>query len=165
VPCRYDLHAFIIFIISSITYWNFLKPCYGGSFVVPCCPYYILKLLTCYYRLATVASGAASGKLLQYEVGGPKVCVQTAYGVEVEVGGWLFGSSVFIRLLVWYHVVLLLSCKIWLDCCTLQWKQCADKLRYRLLCENIFCIENVFKKWTGPYIFTILVYPCFLPFL
>ncbi|CAL5184628.1 unnamed protein product [Lathyrus oleraceus] len=36
-------------------------------------------------RLATVASGAASGKLLQYEVGGPKVCVQTAYGVEVEV--------------------------------------------------------------------------------
>lgn len=39
-----------------------------------------------YCRLATVASGAASGKLLQYEVGGPKVSVQTAYGVEVEVG-------------------------------------------------------------------------------
>lgn len=39
-----------------------------------------------YYRIATVASGAASGKLLQYEVGGPKVSVQTAYGVEVEVG-------------------------------------------------------------------------------
>lgn len=38
-----------------------------------------------YCRLATVASGAASGKLLQYEVGGPKVSVQTAYGVEVEV--------------------------------------------------------------------------------
>lgn len=36
-------------------------------------------------RLATVASGAASGKLLQYEVGGPRVCVQTAFGVEVEV--------------------------------------------------------------------------------
>ncbi|XP_062091073.1 lycopene epsilon cyclase, chloroplastic [Humulus lupulus] len=36
-------------------------------------------------RLATVASGAASGKLLEYEVGGPKVSVQTAYGVEVEV--------------------------------------------------------------------------------
>ncbi|XP_059633148.1 lycopene epsilon cyclase, chloroplastic isoform X2 [Cornus florida] len=35
-------------------------------------------------RLATVASGAASGKLLQYEVGGPRVSVQTAYGVEVE---------------------------------------------------------------------------------
>lgn len=38
------------------------------------------------YRLATVASGAASGKLLEYEVGGPRVSVQTAYGVEVEVG-------------------------------------------------------------------------------
>nr|D9IL24.1 RecName: Full=Lycopene epsilon cyclase, chloroplastic; Short=OgLCY-E; Flags: Precursor [Oncidium hybrid cultivar]ADJ67815.1 lycopene zeta-cyclase [Oncidium hybrid cultivar] len=37
-------------------------------------------------RLATVASGAASGKLLQYEVGGPRVSVQTAYGVEAEVG-------------------------------------------------------------------------------
>lgn len=36
-------------------------------------------------RLATVASGAASGKLLEYEVGGPRVSVQTAYGVEVEV--------------------------------------------------------------------------------
>ncbi|WRX35286.1 hypothetical protein QQP08_027773 [Theobroma cacao] len=36
-------------------------------------------------RLVTVASGAASGKLLQYEVGGPRVSVQTAYGVEVEV--------------------------------------------------------------------------------
>ncbi|KAF8388789.1 hypothetical protein HHK36_025469 [Tetracentron sinense] len=36
-------------------------------------------------RLATVASGVASGKLLQYEVGGPRVSVQTAYGVEVEV--------------------------------------------------------------------------------
>ena len=28
----------------------------------------------------------------QYEVGGPKVSVQTAYGVEVEVGGWLYVS-------------------------------------------------------------------------
>ena len=37
------------------------------------------------FRLVTVASGAASGKLLEYEVGGPRVCVQTAYGVEVEV--------------------------------------------------------------------------------
>lgn len=43
-------------------------------------------LPTYYFRLATVASGAASGKLLQYEVGGPRVSVQTAYGVEVEVG-------------------------------------------------------------------------------
>ncbi|XAR53454.1 Lycopene epsilon-cyclase [Bertholletia excelsa] len=44
----------------------------GQDVVIPC-------------RLATVASGAASGKLLQYEVGGPRVSVQTAYGVEVEV--------------------------------------------------------------------------------
>ncbi|ONK76563.1 uncharacterized protein A4U43_C03F29620 [Asparagus officinalis] len=43
-----------------------------GEIMVPC-------------RLATVASGAASGKLLEYEVGGPRVSVQTAYGVEVEV--------------------------------------------------------------------------------
>lgn len=49
--------------------------------IIPC-----FKILTWCYRLATVASGAASGKLLQYEVGGPKVSVQTAYGVEVEVG-------------------------------------------------------------------------------
>lgn len=42
------------------------------------------------YRLVTVASGAASGKLLEYEVGGPRVSVQTAYGVEVEVRGWNF---------------------------------------------------------------------------
>lgn len=41
--------------------------------------------LTYIYRLATVASGAASGKLLDYEVGGPRVSVQTAYGIEVEV--------------------------------------------------------------------------------
>ncbi|KVI01144.1 Lycopene cyclase, beta/epsilon [Cynara cardunculus var. scolymus] len=37
-----------------------------GNVTIPC-------------RLATVASGAASGKLLQYELGGPRVCVQTAY--------------------------------------------------------------------------------------
>ncbi|KAL3625319.1 Lycopene epsilon cyclase, chloroplastic [Castilleja foliolosa] len=43
-----------------------------GNIVIPC-------------RLATVASGAASGKLLEYEVGGPRVSVQTAYGVEVKV--------------------------------------------------------------------------------
>lgn len=41
--------------------------------------------LTVPCRLAIVASGAASGKLLEYEVGGPRVSVQTAYGVEVEV--------------------------------------------------------------------------------
>ncbi|MQL90548.1 hypothetical protein Taro_023141 [Colocasia esculenta] len=43
-----------------------------GNIMIPC-------------RLATVASGAASGKLLQYEVGGPRVSVQTAYGLEAEV--------------------------------------------------------------------------------
>nr|WPR11960.1 lycopene epsilon cyclase [Crocus sativus] len=41
------------------------------------------RMIPC--RLAIVASGAASGKLLQYEAGGPRVSVQTAYGVEVEV--------------------------------------------------------------------------------
>ncbi|XVF29212.1 hypothetical protein REPUB_Repub15cG0101200 [Reevesia pubescens] len=35
-------------------------------------------------RLVSVASGATSGKLLQYEVRGPRVYVQTAYGIEVE---------------------------------------------------------------------------------
>ncbi|KAL7593496.1 lycopene epsilon cyclase, chloroplastic [Lactuca sativa] len=43
-----------------------------GNITIPC-------------RLATVASGAASGKFLEYELGGPRVCVQTAYGIEVEV--------------------------------------------------------------------------------
>ncbi|CAK9144148.1 unnamed protein product [Ilex paraguariensis] len=37
-------------------------------------------------RLATVASGAASGKLLQYDRGGPMVLAQTSYGVEAEEG-------------------------------------------------------------------------------
>ncbi|KAF6168174.1 hypothetical protein GIB67_011559, partial [Kingdonia uniflora] len=36
-------------------------------------------------RLATVASGAALVKLLEYEVGGAQISVQTVYGVEVEV--------------------------------------------------------------------------------
>lgn len=44
-----------------------------------------MKLLTYDNRFVTVASGAASGKFLQYELGGPRVSVQTAYGVEVEV--------------------------------------------------------------------------------
>ncbi|KAF7154681.1 hypothetical protein RHSIM_Rhsim01G0085400 [Rhododendron simsii] len=35
-------------------------------------------------RFATVASGASSGKLLEYAVGGPRLSVQTAYGMEVE---------------------------------------------------------------------------------
>lgn len=36
-------------------------------------------------RLVTVASGAAAGRFLRYEPGGPGVGVQTAYGLEVEV--------------------------------------------------------------------------------
>lgn len=40
-------------------------------------------LLSC--RLLTAASGAASGRFLNYETGGPEICVQTAYGIEVEV--------------------------------------------------------------------------------
>ena len=57
---------------------------YFRSLILTICSFF--KYLNLYCRLATVASGAASGKLLQYEVGGPKVSVQTAYGVEVEVG-------------------------------------------------------------------------------
>lgn len=47
-------------------------------------------------RLATVASGAASGKLLQYELGGPRVSVQTAYGVEVEVESSPYDPSLMV---------------------------------------------------------------------
>lgn len=54
-----------------------------------------------YCRIATVASGAASGKLLQYEVGGPRLSVQTAYGVEVEVGLWISKNS---SNLYYYHL-------------------------------------------------------------
>ncbi|XP_078432106.1 lycopene beta/epsilon cyclase protein [Wolffia australiana] len=56
--------------------------CEGGT-KVPC-------------RLVTVASGAASGKLLEYEVGGPRVSVQTAYGVEVEVENNPFDPSLMV---------------------------------------------------------------------
>lgn len=54
-----------------------------GEFMVPC-------------RLAIVASGAASGKLLEYEVGGPRVSVQTAYGVEVEVENNPYDPSIMV---------------------------------------------------------------------
>ncbi|XP_074578739.1 lycopene epsilon cyclase, chloroplastic [Curcuma longa] len=52
----------------------------NGCSIVVCEKNYMIPC-----RLATVASGAASGKLLEYDVGGPRVSVQTAYGVEVEV--------------------------------------------------------------------------------
>nr|AAM45382.1 epsilon cyclase [Tagetes erecta] len=54
-----------------------------GNITIPC-------------RLATVASGAASGKLLQYELGGPRVCVQTAYGYEVEVESIPYDPSLMV---------------------------------------------------------------------
>ncbi|XP_047259687.1 pre-mRNA-processing-splicing factor 8A-like [Capsicum annuum] len=44
-------------------------------------PEHVRKII----RFVTVASGAASGKYLQYELGGPRISVQTAYRVEVEV--------------------------------------------------------------------------------
>ncbi|KAF3635263.1 hypothetical protein FXO37_26081 [Capsicum annuum] len=44
----------------------------------------------------TVAYGAASGKYLQYELGGPRISVQTAYGVEVEVANNPYDSSLMI---------------------------------------------------------------------
>lgn len=45
----------------------------------------------CHRRLVTAASGAASGRFLNYEGGGPEICVQTAYGIEVNVS---FCSSI-----------------------------------------------------------------------
>ncbi|KAH0707956.1 hypothetical protein KY289_013032 [Solanum tuberosum] len=54
-----------------------------GDVVIPC-------------RFVTVASGAASGKFLQYELGGPRVSVQTAYGVEVEVDNNPFDPSLMV---------------------------------------------------------------------
>ncbi|XP_068650229.1 lycopene epsilon cyclase, chloroplastic [Aristolochia californica] len=47
-------------------------------------------------KLVIVASGAASGKLLQYEVGGPQVTVQTAYGMEVEVENSPYDPSLMV---------------------------------------------------------------------
>ncbi|PHT75987.1 hypothetical protein T459_19509 [Capsicum annuum] len=47
-------------------------------------------------RFVTVAYGAASGKYLQYELGGPRISVQTAYGVEVEVANNPYDSSLMI---------------------------------------------------------------------
>ena len=63
-----------------------------------------------YSRLVTVASGAASGKLLQYEVGGPRVSVQTAYGVEVEVGMYDMHANMLLQLQIYYTASIV-------DCC------------------------------------------------
>ena len=39
-------------------------------------------------KLATLASGAAAGRLLKYEKDAPTVAAQTAYGIEAEVEGY-----------------------------------------------------------------------------
>ncbi|KAG0583854.1 hypothetical protein M758_3G166500 [Ceratodon purpureus] len=44
-------------------------------------------------RLVTVASGAAAGRFLRYEPGGPEVSVQTAYGLEVEVEHYPYNAD------------------------------------------------------------------------
>jgi lycopene epsilon-cyclase len=59
-------------------------------------------------RLAIVASGAASGRLLEYEVGGPRVCVQTAYGVEVEVHR--LGKLCPFQFIVYHNILVLVVC-------------------------------------------------------
>eukprot|EP00250_Pteridium_aquilinum_P034579 c7779_g1_i1 orf=153-1817(-) len=51
-------------------------------------------LLSC--RLVTAASGAASGRFLHYETGGPEICVQTAYGIEVEVESCPYDSQTMV---------------------------------------------------------------------
>ncbi|KAH9298218.1 hypothetical protein KI387_029900, partial [Taxus chinensis] len=47
-------------------------------------------------RIVTVASGAASGKFLQYELDGPSVGVQTAYGMEVEVESFPYDPELMV---------------------------------------------------------------------
>ncbi|CAM6125607.1 unnamed protein product [Calypogeia fissa] len=49
-------------------------------------------ILSC--RLVAVASGAAAGKFLRYEPGGPGVTVQTAYGIEVDVENFNYDPEV-----------------------------------------------------------------------
>lgn len=51
-------------------------------------------LLSC--RLVTAASGAASGRFLHYERGGPEICVQTAYGIEVNVESCPYDSRTMV---------------------------------------------------------------------
>nr|AOH73308.1 lycopene epsilon-cyclase [Elaeagnus umbellata] len=80
---------------SGVSYLNsrverIIEPANGHSLVV--CEHD--TVVPC--SLATVASGAASGKLLQYEVGGPKVSVQTAYGLEVEVDNNPYDPSLMV---------------------------------------------------------------------
>ncbi|PHT94284.1 hypothetical protein T459_02166 [Capsicum annuum] len=55
-------------------------------------PEHVRKII----RFVTVASGAASGKYLQYELGGPRISVQTAYRVEVEVANNPYDPSLMV---------------------------------------------------------------------
>ncbi|KAB2604317.1 lycopene epsilon cyclase [Pyrus ussuriensis x Pyrus communis] len=94
--CRDKLHEELLrttFLLSAASYLDsrvesIVEASNGISLVA--CGHNIV--VSC--RLGTVASGAASGKLLQYEVGGPKVAVQTAYGIEVEVENNPYDPSV-----------------------------------------------------------------------
>ncbi|KAF3624935.1 Lycopene epsilon cyclase, chloroplastic [Capsicum annuum] len=47
-------------------------------------------------RFVTVVSGAASGKFLQYELGGPRISIQIAYRVEVEVDNYPYDLSLMV---------------------------------------------------------------------
>ncbi|BBN16385.1 lycopene beta-cyclase [Marchantia polymorpha subsp. ruderalis] len=47
-------------------------------------------------RLVTVASGAAAGRFLEYEPGGPGTTVQTAYGMEVECENFNYDPEIML---------------------------------------------------------------------
>ncbi|XP_057841229.1 lycopene epsilon cyclase, chloroplastic [Cryptomeria japonica] len=47
-------------------------------------------------RIVAVASGAASGRFLQYDLDGPPVGVQTAYGMEVEVESFPYDPELMV---------------------------------------------------------------------
>ncbi|KAL3682046.1 hypothetical protein R1sor_000068 [Riccia sorocarpa] len=47
-------------------------------------------------RLVAVASGAAAGRFLEYEPGGPGTTVQTAYGMEVECENFSYDPEIMI---------------------------------------------------------------------
>ena len=72
-------------------------------------------------RLVTAASGAASGRFLNYEGGGPEICVQTAYGIEVNVS---FCSS------LWWKERCIWSCVMHRQkvCFLFWWPKLASRL-------------------------------------
>jgi hypothetical protein len=68
------------------------------------------------FRLVAVASGAAAGRFLKYEPGGPGVSVQTAYGVEVEVWAFCQLSRLNITgLEIFYLRPFIFACKKWVS--------------------------------------------------